>query len=148
MQGLAVNNTGNDTLDRDENVALIEVSVSATILCLAIVGNVCVLISLATRRKRLSRMHLMILHLSLADLFVAFFNVLPQLAWDITYRFEGGQVLCVGVKYCQVVAMYASSYVLLATAIDSAVTSRGEDYQFNCCLKAVSGNTVDLGSRH
>ncbi|GFS11177.1 annetocin receptor [Elysia marginata] len=121
MLDLGLNSSANNTLDRDENVALIEVSVSATILCLAIVGNVCVLISLANRRKRLSRMHLMILHLSLADLFVAFFNVLPQLAWDITYRFEGGQFLCVAVKYCQVVAMYASSYVLLATAIDRSV---------------------------
>ena len=30
-----------------------------------------------------------IMHLSIADLLVAFFNVLPQMAWDITYRFQG-----------------------------------------------------------
>ncbi|KAK0042667.1 cephalotocin receptor 2 [Biomphalaria pfeifferi] len=78
------NVTNGSNSDRDEGLAVIEVTVSATILFLAVAGNGCVVISLANRRKRLSRMHLMILHLSLADLFVAFFNVLPQLAWDIT----------------------------------------------------------------
>ncbi len=34
-------------------------------------------------------MHLFIMHLSIADLLVAFCNVLPQMAWDITYRFQG-----------------------------------------------------------
>ncbi|XP_059174233.1 annetocin receptor-like, partial [Physella acuta] len=112
-------NLTNTTLEgRDEDVAVVEVFVSATILFLAIVGNGCVVLSLVTKRKQMSRMHLMILHLSLADLFVAFFNVLPQLAWDITDRFQGGSFLCVFVKYMQVVAMYASSYVLLATAVD------------------------------
>ena len=61
---------------------------------------------------------MMIVHLSCADLFVAFFNVLPQLLWDVTHRFLGGAVLCKLVKYFQVVAMYASSYVLVSTAID------------------------------
>ncbi len=69
-------------------------------------------------RKKLSRMNMMIVHLSLADLFVAFCNVLPQLIWDITYRFYGGDFLCRFVKFVQVVAMYASSYVLVTTAID------------------------------
>ena len=54
------------------------------------------------RRKKLSRMNLMIVQLSVADLFVAFFNVLPQIIWDITYRFYGGDCLCRLVKYFQV----------------------------------------------
>ncbi|CAG5130245.1 unnamed protein product, partial [Candidula unifasciata] len=120
---LTVYNSTNVTsqLTRDEGIAVIEMAVSATILFLAIAGNCCVILSLAIKRKHLSRMHLMILHLSLADLFVAFFNVLPQLIWDITYRFQGGSFMCVVVKYLQVVAMYASSYVLLATAVDRQV---------------------------
>ena len=54
------------------------------------------------RRKKLSRMNLLISHLALADLFVAFFNILPQLIWDITFRFIGGPFLCRVVKYFQV----------------------------------------------
>ena len=39
-------------------------------------------------------MHILIAHLSLADLFVAFFEVLPQLIWDITFRFYGNDFTC------------------------------------------------------
>ncbi len=34
------------------------------------------------------------------------------------FRFKGNDFLCRSVKYFQVVAMYASSYVLVSTAID------------------------------
>lgn len=103
---------------RDEELAKIEVAVQALIFFMAVVGNGIVLLVLFTRSKKLSRMNMMIVHLSIADLFVAFFNVLPQMIWDITYRFQGNDFLCRLVKYLQVVAMYASSYVLVTTAID------------------------------
>ncbi|XP_046562904.1 cephalotocin receptor 1-like [Haliotis rubra] len=112
----SVNSTKVDL--RDENLAVIEIGVQVSIIILAVIGNSVVMLTLKFRKKKLSRMHLMIVHLSLADLFVAFFNVLPQLAWDITYRFVGGDLLCRLVKYFQIVAMYASSYVLLTTAVD------------------------------
>lgn len=103
---------------RDEELAKIEIAVQGIILCLAILGNGIVLIVLLTQHKKLSRMNLMIIHLCMADLSVAFFNVLPQMAWDITYRFVGGDFLCRTVKYLQVVTMYASAYVLIMTAVD------------------------------
>ena len=86
--------------------------------------------------QRLSRMNRMIVHLSTADLFVAFFNVLPQLLWDVTGTFRGNDLLCRTVTYLQLVAMYASSYVLVATAVDrylaicrpfNALRRRGSD---------------------
>ena len=87
---------------RDVHLANIEISVQAVILVLAVFGNGCVLFALRYRQKKTSRMHLFIMHLSIADLMVAFCNVLPQLAWDITFRFQGGDVLCRTVKYVQV----------------------------------------------
>lgn len=69
-------------------------------------------------RKKLSRMYFFILHLSIADLITAFLSVLAQLAWDITYRFRGGYILCKLVKFGQTLGPYLSSYVLMATAID------------------------------
>ena len=103
---------------RDEFLVKIEITIQAAILFLAVLGNSLVLLVLCLRRKKLSRMNLLIVHLSLADLFVAIFNVLPQLIWDITFRFQGNDFLCRSVKFFQVVAMYASSYVLVTTAID------------------------------
>ncbi len=94
-------NSSNHT--RDENLAKIEISVQACILFLAVFGNGMVLLVLfCRRRQKLSRMNLLLAHLALADLFVAFFNILPQLIWDITYRFYGGDFLCRTVKYLQV----------------------------------------------
>ena len=49
---------------------------------------------------------------------VAFFNILPQLLWDVTYRFQGNDFMCRTVKYMQVVVMYLSTYILVMTAID------------------------------
>jgi hypothetical protein len=40
-----------------------------------------------------------IVHLSLADIFVALFTVLPQLIDDITNHFYGGDFLCRFIKY-------------------------------------------------
>ena len=53
-------------------------------------------------RLRLSRMDFMILHLTLADLSVAGFTVLPQLIWDVLGQFPGSDVLCRCVAYLQV----------------------------------------------
>jgi len=40
------------------------------------------------------------------------------MAWKITLRFHGPNALCKLVAYVQVVAMFAASYVLVATAVD------------------------------
>ncbi|KAL8564317.1 hypothetical protein ACOMHN_004374 [Nucella lapillus] len=103
---------------RNEGLAVFEVAISATILFLAVTGNSVVVALLMLKRGKLSRMHLMMLHLSLADLSVAFFQVLPQMVWDITFRFQGGAFMCGAVKYLQLVTMYGSSYVLLSMALD------------------------------
>ncbi|CAL1544323.1 unnamed protein product [Lymnaea stagnalis] len=63
-------------------------------------------------------MHLFIFHLSIADLLVAVFNILPQLIWDITERFYGGDLLCRYIKFMQVYVMYLSTYMLVMTAVD------------------------------
>ncbi|XP_076457970.1 oxytocin receptor-like [Babylonia areolata] len=104
--------------ERNEDLARIEVAVLATIFALAVVGNVCVLVALGRRRKITSRMHMFILHLSVADLLVALCNILPQLAWDLTGTFRGGDFLCRTVTFLQVFVMYLSTYVLVMTAID------------------------------
>jgi hypothetical protein len=65
---------------RDETMVVVEISLQAVILFLALVGNGVVLAMLMSmsRIKDLSRMYTMIGHLSCADLFVAIFNLLPQ----------------------------------------------------------------------
>ncbi|KAI8496250.1 hypothetical protein Bbelb_260910 [Branchiostoma belcheri] len=54
----------------------------------------------------------------IADLTVALFNILPQLIWDATDRFLAGDFLCRVVKYLQLSSLYASSFVLVGSALD------------------------------
>ncbi|KAJ0023889.1 hypothetical protein NQD34_003788 [Periophthalmus magnuspinnatus] len=105
-------------LKRNEDVAKVEVTVLVLVLLLALIGNLCVLWAIRTSKHSQSRMYYFIKHLSLADLVVAVFQVLPQLIWDITFRFYGPDLLCRLVKYLQVVGMFASTYMLVLMSVD------------------------------
>lgn len=112
--------SGNQTnpLKRNEEVAKVEVTVLALVLLLALAGNLCVLLALRSTKHSQSRMYYFMKHLSVADLVVAIFQVLPQLIWDITFRFYGPDILCRLVKYLQVVGMFASTYMLVLMSVD------------------------------
>ncbi|XP_060095584.1 oxytocin receptor [Heteronotia binoei] len=103
---------------RNEEVAKVEVAVLCLIFFLALTGNLCVLLAIHTTRHKHSRMYFFMKHLSIADLTVAIFQVLPQLIWDITFRFYGPDYLCRLIKYLQVVGMFASTYMLLLMSLD------------------------------
>ncbi|XP_038621228.1 vasopressin V1a receptor [Tachyglossus aculeatus] len=109
---------GSAAYGRDEELAKLEVAVLAVTFAAAVLGNGCVLLALRRTPRKTSRMHLFIRHLSLADLAVAFFQVLPQLCWDVTYRFRGPDGLCRVVKHLQVFGMFASAYMLVAMTAD------------------------------
>lgn len=115
--------TPNRTLlqGRDEQLARAEVGVLAAILLVATTGNLAVLLAVCRRGRKLSRMHLFVLHLALSDLGVALFQVLPQMLWEVTYRFAGPDLLCRAVKYLQVLSMFASTYMLMAMTLDRYV---------------------------
>uniref|UniRef100_A0A8C6I183 Vasopressin V1b receptor n=1 Tax=Mus spicilegus TaxID=10103 RepID=A0A8C6I183_MUSSI len=115
---LFVPNATTPWLGRDEDLAKVEIGILATVLVLATGGNLAVLLILGRQGHKRSRMHLFVLHLALTDLGVALFQVLPQLLWDITYRFQGSDLLCRAVKYLQVLSMFASTYMLLAMTLD------------------------------
>ncbi|XP_076058482.1 annetocin receptor-like [Oratosquilla oratoria] len=106
-------------LKRDEVLVLWEIATLVVIFVLTIVGNTAVIFVIyLRRRKKLTRMCYFIMSLCVSDLMTAFFNVLPQLAWEITYRFKGGDALCKMIKYLQLLGPYLSSYLLVMTALD------------------------------
>uniref|UniRef100_A0A8C5ELK1 G-protein coupled receptors family 1 profile domain-containing protein n=1 Tax=Gouania willdenowi TaxID=441366 RepID=A0A8C5ELK1_GOUWI len=107
-----------DPFARNEHVAQMEILVLSVTFVVAVVGNVSVLLAMHNTKKKMSRMHLFIKHLSLADLVVAFFQVLPQLCWEITFRFYGPDFLCRIVKHLQVMGMYASTYMMVMMTLD------------------------------
>ncbi|XP_067090198.1 arginine vasopressin receptor 1Aa [Osmerus mordax] len=113
-----VHPNGSDPYGRNEEVAKIEITVLSITFVVAVIGNVSVLLAMYNTKKKTSRMHLFIKHLSLADLVVAFFQVLPQLCWEITYRFYGPDFLCRIVKHLQVLGMFASTYMMVMMTLD------------------------------
>uniref|UniRef100_A0A667Z304 Arginine vasopressin receptor 1A n=1 Tax=Myripristis murdjan TaxID=586833 RepID=A0A667Z304_9TELE len=114
----SVQPNGTDPFGRNEEVAKIEITVLSITFVVAVIGNVSVLLAMYKTKKKMSRMHLFIKHLSLADLVVAFFQVLPQLCWEITYRFYGPDFLCRIVKHLQVMGMFASTYMMVMMTVD------------------------------
>ncbi|XP_028256608.1 arginine vasopressin receptor 2, like [Parambassis ranga] len=118
----AISNTSGKTTDGDgdahERFTLIRAGVLGLVFVLATCGNLFFLGTLWKKRKRNTRTQLFLLHLCLADLVVAFFQVLPQFSIEITHRFRGTDFLCRSVKYLQVVGMFASAYMIVAMTID------------------------------
>ncbi|XP_051946807.1 vasopressin V2 receptor-like [Xyrauchen texanus] len=119
---------------RDQALAQAEIGVLGLVLALTALGNGFVLWVLLRRKKHNAPMHLFMVNLCVADLVVAFFQVLPQLVWDITERFQGPDALCRSVKYLQVVGMFASSYMIVAMTVD-------RHYAICCPLQAYRGST-------
>ncbi|XP_034394028.1 vasopressin V2 receptor-like isoform X1 [Cyclopterus lumpus] len=120
---------------RDLGLARAEIAVLGVVLALTTLGNSFVLWVLLRRRKHNAPMHVFMVNLCVADLVVAFFQVLPQLIWDITERFQGPDFLCRSIKYLQIVGMFASSYMIVAMTVDR--------HQAICCpLQAYRGGAM------
>uniref|UniRef100_G3P1J9 Vasopressin V2 receptor n=1 Tax=Gasterosteus aculeatus aculeatus TaxID=481459 RepID=G3P1J9_GASAC len=120
---------------RDPGLARAEIAVLGVVLALTTLGNSFVLWVLLRRRKYNAPMHVFMVNLCVADLVVAVFQVLPQLIWDITGRFQGPDFLCRTVKYLQIVGMFASPYMIVAMTVDR--------HQAICCpLQAYRGGSM------
>ncbi|XP_040015660.1 vasopressin V2 receptor-like [Xiphias gladius] len=103
---------------RDESLAKVEITLLSVIFVSATVLNTAVLLVLWRQRKQMSRMRVFVFHLCLADLVVAFFQVCPQLMWEITDRFAGPDLVCRLVKYLQVLGMFSSTYMIVVMTVD------------------------------
>ncbi|XP_076860746.1 arginine vasopressin receptor 2, like [Brachyhypopomus gauderio] len=104
--------------ETEGHFAHVKAGVLGLILVLATFSNLFLLHALWKKRKRNSRTQLFLLHLCLADLVVAFFQVLPQVSMEITQRFRGSDIVCRSVKYLQVFGMFASPYMIVAMTVD------------------------------
>ncbi|XP_072529053.1 arginine vasopressin receptor 1Ab [Salminus brasiliensis] len=118
LEAASATNGSGDPFGRNEEVAKLEIGVLSATFLVAVAGNACVLLAVRRANKKGSRVHLFIKHLSLADLVVAFFQVLPQLCWEVTFRFHGPDFLCRVVKHAQVLGMFASAYMLVMMTVD------------------------------
>lgn len=96
----------------------VQVLVLTAIFIAIVAGNLPVVITIIFGRLGKTRMYYFLLHLCFADLITGCFSVIPQLAWELTRHFHGGNILCKIVKYFQILGPYLSSYTLTVMSID------------------------------
>jgi len=69
-------------------------------------------------RRTKSRISVLILHLSIADLLVTFGVIPLEVIWRITVQWYGGNVLCKICKFFHGFGLYLSSMVLICISMD------------------------------
>ncbi|XP_038079238.1 gonadotropin-releasing hormone II receptor-like [Patiria miniata] len=88
------------------------------IFVVSTIGNVAVLVSLLHGRRRKSRVNLLIVHLTVADLIITFFNIPMDFIWILTTRWYGGDFLCRLCMYVAMIGLYASPFILIVISLD------------------------------
>ncbi|XP_050725554.1 adipokinetic hormone/corazonin-related peptide receptor variant I-like isoform X2 [Eriocheir sinensis] len=85
---------------------------------LAAVGNLLVFVALFRNRHRKSRVNMMILHLSLADMIVTFVFLPTEITWHVTIEWVFGNFGCKVYKFLSAFGFYMSSMVLVCISLD------------------------------
>lgn len=88
------------------------------LLPIAAVGNLLVFVALFRNRHRKSRVNMMILHLSLADMIVTFVFLPTEITWHVTIEWVFGNFGCKVYKFLSAFGFYLSSMVLVCISLD------------------------------
>ncbi|CAJ0569910.1 unnamed protein product, partial [Mesorhabditis spiculigera] len=94
------------------------------IIILTLVGNLLLVYVIlrnnrVLRRKRVTPVQMLMLHMCAADLLFALVTILPTMLITLTVPvFHGPDELCKFVKFIQVLPMYASAFLLVAISAD------------------------------
>lgn len=128
MEGEDMEMASNITLDKGSggsSTQLILTAIQSSVLVAALLGNsitLCCLYWSHRKGNTLTRMSMFIVHLCLADISVAVFNVAPNLCVIASYPeacpFQMSHATCKATNYLSLVSIYGSTYVLVMTAID------------------------------
>ena len=108
----------------------VKAAVLAVLAAASLLANVATIISIHRHRKhRVSSVYRLILHLSIADLFVTFFCLAGESVWSYTVGWYAGNVGCKLFKFMQMFALHLSTFVLVLIGVDRFVAVR---YPLNC----------------
>ncbi|XP_003745071.1 oxytocin receptor-like [Galendromus occidentalis] len=112
---------------RDETIAHVRITVLCFCLLFTLGGNLFVFLLVTRNRpKSVHQLHIyhFMVHLSLADMLVGVFNILPQIVWEIYFRFRWGNIACKFVKFMQIFVLYLSTYTLVGLSLNSSLVVR------------------------
>ncbi|XP_076041535.1 adipokinetic hormone/corazonin-related peptide receptor variant I-like isoform X2 [Oratosquilla oratoria] len=98
--------------------AMKDIIIYSILFVIAAVGNLTVFITLFRSRHRKSRVKLMMLHLSAADLIVTFIMIPFEIGWRITTQWLAGNPACKIFLFLRAFGLYSSSNVLVCISFD------------------------------
>ena len=81
-------------------------------------GNLTVFITLFRNRENKTRVHVFIMHLSIADLIVTFIMMPLEIGWNVTSDWRAGDIGCRILMFFRVFGLYLSSFVLVVISLD------------------------------
>lgn len=98
--------------------SLVSVIAYVCLFVVAASGNLTVFIALFRSRRMKSRVNLFIMHLSIADLIVAFIMLPLETAWNVTVSWQAGDIACRVMMFFRAFGFYLSSSVLVTISLD------------------------------
>ncbi|CAG2221400.1 adipokinetic hormone/corazonin-related peptide receptor variant I-like [Mytilus edulis] len=98
--------------------SVLSVIAYSCLFVIAATGNLTVLITLLRSRTIKSRVNTYIMHLSIADLIVAFVMLPLETVWNITVSWEAGDAACRILMFFRALGFYLSSFVLVTISLD------------------------------
>ncbi|GAB1865803.1 Adipokinetic hormone receptor [Camponotus japonicus] len=114
----------NDTMELPDEMRfnaghLVAIVTYSILMVISAAGNITVLImTIIKRRKSKSRIHIFIMHLSIADLLVTFLMMPLEIGWSITVSWEAGDAMCRIMAFFRIFGLYLSSFVIVCISID------------------------------
>ncbi|XP_072746865.1 adipokinetic hormone/corazonin-related peptide receptor variant I-like isoform X1 [Anoplolepis gracilipes] len=98
---------------------LVTIVTYSILMVISAAGNITVLImTIIKKRKSKSRIHTLIMHLSIADLLVTFLMMPLEIGWSITVSWEAGDAMCRIMAFFRMFGLYLSSFVIVCISID------------------------------
>ncbi|XP_063589707.1 adipokinetic hormone/corazonin-related peptide receptor variant I-like [Penaeus indicus] len=100
------------------NINMTQLIAYSLLFPFAAIGNLMVFVALFRSRHRKSRVNMMIMHLSLADMIVTFVFLPTEITWHVTIEWVFGNFGCKIYKFFSAFGFYMSSMVLVCISLD------------------------------
>ncbi|XP_072167425.1 gonadotropin-releasing hormone receptor-like [Diadema setosum] len=98
--------------------SLFRITTLTLIFLISVPLNITVLVIVFRQRRHKSRVNILVMHLTLADLFVAFINIPTDIVWFFTVRWLAGNAACKIIMFIESFNMYGSSFILIVISLD------------------------------
>ena len=90
----------------------------SAIFLISVPLNVIVLVIVFRRRSHKSRVNILVMHLTVADLLVAIVNIPTDVVWFYTVQWLAGNAGCKIIMFIESFNMYGSSFILIVISLD------------------------------